>query len=295
MSYDIFISYRRQGGFETAKHLYDLLVRDDYSVSFDIDTLREGRFDYKLYNRIDECTDFVLIVDKDCFARTLNPDFDPQNDWLRQELAYAIKQKKNIITVLIAGAQFPEKLPNDIDSVRFMNGPKYNQDYFDAFYNRLKEFFKSNPQTKTNKSVVNNLNDSGIDVTFYTDADCLIFENNKILGELSADDCKAIKFKRGTHRLRFQSKVSDDIYYLQNITIGDDVQVYDIKLKEKLLNLFVTAAEKGDDRAQYSLGYCYYYGYGVKQDYKQAVEWFRKAAEKGNEQALCNLDRKSVV
>ena len=34
--YDIFISYRRDGGYETAKHLFDLLIRDGYSVSFDI-------------------------------------------------------------------------------------------------------------------------------------------------------------------------------------------------------------------------------------------------------------------
>lgn len=38
MAYDIFISYRRRGGFETAKHLYDLLTKDGYRVSFDIDT-----------------------------------------------------------------------------------------------------------------------------------------------------------------------------------------------------------------------------------------------------------------
>ena len=34
--------------------------------------------------------------------------------------------------------------------------------------------------------------------------------------------------------------------------------------------------------AQYSLGFCYYNGYGVPQDYAQAVQWYRKAAEQGN-------------
>ena len=46
--YDIFISYRREGGYDTAKHLNDLLVRDGYIVSFDIDTLRSGDFDTQL-------------------------------------------------------------------------------------------------------------------------------------------------------------------------------------------------------------------------------------------------------
>ena len=61
--YDVFISYRRDGGFETAKHLFDLLTRDGYKVSFDIDTLRSGDFDEQLYERIEFCKDFILIVD----------------------------------------------------------------------------------------------------------------------------------------------------------------------------------------------------------------------------------------
>lgn len=33
MKYDIFISYRREGGFEIAKHLNNLLVHDGYEES----------------------------------------------------------------------------------------------------------------------------------------------------------------------------------------------------------------------------------------------------------------------
>ena len=64
--YDIFISYRRDGGYDTAKHLYDLLTRDGYSVSFDIDTLRNGDFDIELLKRVEECIDFFLILNKIC-------------------------------------------------------------------------------------------------------------------------------------------------------------------------------------------------------------------------------------
>ena len=61
-NYDIFICYRRDGGFETAKHLNDLLVHDGYTVSFDIDILREGDFDETLLKRIDQCVDFILVL-----------------------------------------------------------------------------------------------------------------------------------------------------------------------------------------------------------------------------------------
>ena len=80
MKYDVFISYRREGGYDTAKHLNDLLVRDGYKVSFDIDTLRSGDFDLQLLERIDQCNDFILIVDSHAFDRTLDPDFDPKKD-----------------------------------------------------------------------------------------------------------------------------------------------------------------------------------------------------------------------
>ena len=142
MQYDIFLSYRRDGGYETAKHLYDLLVRDGYSVSFDIDTLKNGDFDKQLLDRIDACTDFILIVDKNCFDRTLNGTCLPEQDWLRCELSHALLKNKNIIPVFLAGVTaFPENLPKDINGVVLKNGPKYNRDYFDAFYEKLKEDF----------------------------------------------------------------------------------------------------------------------------------------------------------
>lgn len=149
--YDIFISYRREGGYDTAKHLYDLLSRDGYRVSFDIDTLRNGDFDTSLFNRIDKCKDFILIVDAHAFDRTLNPQFNPQNDWLRQELSYALKKRKNIIPIFLNGVNgFPDNLPNDINGVVKKNGPKYDRYYFNDFYKKLKTQYLI---TKSNKII----------------------------------------------------------------------------------------------------------------------------------------------
>ncbi|MCX6539829.1 MAG: tetratricopeptide repeat protein, partial [Acidobacteria bacterium] len=41
-------------------------------------------------------------------------------------------------------------------------------------------------------------------------------------------------------------------------------------------------AELGDAEAQNNLGFRYYNGVGVPQDYGQAVAWFRRAAEQGD-------------
>lgn len=145
--YDIFISYRREGGYDTAKHISDLLTRDGYKVSFDIDTLRNGDFDDQLLSRIDQCKDFILIVDMHCFDRSVNPSFNPRHDWLRQELAYALKKNKNIIPIFLSGVTgFPQGLPSDIAGVAKKNGPEYNRYYFNDFYKALKSrFIRSRP------------------------------------------------------------------------------------------------------------------------------------------------------
>jgi hypothetical protein len=46
--FKIFISYRRKGGYDTAKLIYERLKMDGYSVSFDLDTLENGNFGNEL-------------------------------------------------------------------------------------------------------------------------------------------------------------------------------------------------------------------------------------------------------
>ena len=49
------------------------------------------------------------------------------------------------------------------------------------------------------------------------------------------------------------------------------------------------AAEKGDPAAQGRLGFLYRVGAGVPRDLKLALEWYRKAAEQGNPLAQVGL------
>lgn len=58
---------------------------------------------------------------------------------------------------------------------------------------------------------------------------------------------------------------------------------------EENANKIKALAENGDAKAQSHLGYLYYVGEGVKQDYSKAVEWYRKAAVQGDKDAQYNL------
>jgi hypothetical protein len=48
-------------------------------------------------------------------------------------------------------------------------------------------------------------------------------------------------------------------------------------------------AEQGDAKAQYKLGYFYNAGYGVPENYAEAVKWYRKAAVQGHADAQFSL------
>ncbi len=209
--YDIFISYRRDGGGETAGRIYDSLMRDGYSVSYDVDTLREGRFDKQLLERIEQCQDFILVVDKNCFVRTIDPTTDPQDDWLWQELSYALRLKKNIIPVLQAGAKFPKKLPEDIDYVRFSNGPAYSHEYFDEFYKKLRDgFLRAYPrmakvQYGTSVSPAYKLPN----LKLKADIDCTFYLDGEERSQLKAGIIQKIPLAKGEYELLFVSEENE--------------------------------------------------------------------------------------
>ena len=48
-------------------------------------------------------------------------------------------------------------------------------------------------------------------------------------------------------------------------------------------------AYQGDSNAQLQIGVCYANGYGVEQNYTEAVTWFQKSAEQGNAESQCLL------
>lgn len=58
---------------------------------------------------------------------------------------------------------------------------------------------------------------------------------------------------------------------------------------QRFIALVERKAGAGDPVFQNVLGEMYANGYGVRQDFNTGVEWLRKAAEKGNENALYNM------
>jgi hypothetical protein len=140
-NFKIFISYRRNGGYDTAKLLYEKLKQDGYYVFFDIDILENGNFDEELGKRVKKCKDFLLILSPGIFDRFSEKDYNPKEDWVRQEIVCALEAKKNIIPLVFGDFTYPRRLPNDIKEITRKNAIEYNPVHFEAAYARLKESF----------------------------------------------------------------------------------------------------------------------------------------------------------
>ena len=304
MKYDVFISYRREGGYDTAKHLNDLLVRDGYRVSFDIDTLRNGDFDTQLLSRIEECKDFILIVDKHAFDRTLDKTFDPTKDWMRCELAHALKHNKNIIPVFLSNVStFPDGLPEDIVGVVKKNGPEYNKYYFDDFYQTLRSRFLTSRSMK--KRIVGGLLFLVliVGVAFFS-IKCK--ENKEVMyvdpmipqttNEIDVEVYAQMRLNTIADSIGLTDQIaamgywSDKRDYESELNIGlcYIVGYGCIKDYKKAVRYISNAANNGIAVAQYLIGACYDNGIGIQQDLERAMYWYKEAAEQGVLEAQCD-------
>jgi len=150
--FEIFISYRRKGGYDTAKLLYDRLRMDGYSVSFDIDTLEKGNFDDELKKRVYDCKDFLLVLNPGVFDRFFDPECDPKDDWVRQEIVCALEKPKeiNIVPLILDGFVYPKNLPEDVKNITKKNAINLEQKHFESEYARMKQkFLVSKPHWAT--------------------------------------------------------------------------------------------------------------------------------------------------
>lgn len=135
--YDVFISYRRDGGFEMARLLYEHLKSVGLNPFFDLEELRSGPFNVKLYKAIEDSANFLLVLPPKSLDRCQSED-----DWLRLEIEHAIEKDKNIVPLMMSSFDWPESLPKSIERLPYYNAVKMSREYFDAAISRLFSMLK---------------------------------------------------------------------------------------------------------------------------------------------------------
>ena len=117
MGNQIFISYRRKDGFYPAFLLYKELIGQNFTVFFDLKSLRTGVFPDIIRQNIEDCTDFILIVSDSTFSQRIFQ----ADDWVHRELALALRLNKNVVPVFVNGT-IPDDLPEDIARIKNRQG-----------------------------------------------------------------------------------------------------------------------------------------------------------------------------
>ncbi len=136
LQFDLFISYRREGGEVMGRLIFEML-RDQYNIFFDHESLTSGRFDTKLLGIIEKCSDFLVILSPGCFGRCKNP-----GDWFMQEISCALKNNKNIILLMMRDFAMPTgrellELPEEIQALVKYNAYSIDIAYLDGVIARV--------------------------------------------------------------------------------------------------------------------------------------------------------------
>jgi hypothetical protein len=240
--FEVFISYRRKGGYDTAKLIYDRLRLDGYSVSFDIDTLVNGNFDAELEHRVTDCKDFLLVLSPGVFDRFFesDPNYDPENDWVRREITCAIKTDKNIIPLAIDGFNFPKTLPDEVKDIMRKNTIDLYPKYFEAAYDKVKSFMISKPNwvIKHLKKLI-----AGVSVLFIALAVFSFFTINRLQEEakiaVEMEKARTLDSIRKIREQRMEQRQQPRTYHWN----GTDNGIAQVILFEKLSEIGVQKTE----------------------------------------------------
>ena len=123
---------------DLAARMKDALKERGFSVFMDIEDLKSGKFNEALLQKIEEATDFLVILTPGCLERCQD-----EEDWLRKEIRHAIASKRNIVPILARGFQMPppQALPADLLGLPNYNGLAPAPDLFEASIDRLVSVF----------------------------------------------------------------------------------------------------------------------------------------------------------
>ena len=92
--YDIFISYRRDGGAQYARILQLMLIQRGYKVFLDYDELRDGTFTDRIIAAIKVAPVFMPVLSADSMKRCVN-----EEDWVRKEILLAAQEGKHFVPI----------------------------------------------------------------------------------------------------------------------------------------------------------------------------------------------------
>lgn len=217
-----------------ANNLYYRLTMKGYRVFFDLDEMKNDRFDEQIYNHIRNAKDVIVILEEESLKSVTNNTY--KEDWFCKELMFAIAEKKNIIPLLLDNFQMPSEdwFPDELKEFAYKNAlPFGGLNYFDDYIHQLetKEYITATPiDSGKGRSVF----------LFFSPEDCKVYENGKQIGDVKGHSDEPFYYfvnRKGKYRFKTINNVTmvDKIY-----TVAIDAyaqEIVDIEWPERELVL----------------------------------------------------------
>lgn len=326
VKYQIFISYRRDGGEFLARLLDYKLTERGFKVFFDVESLRAGAFDKALFDRIAECEVILVVLPPHGLDRCINPD-----DWVRLEIARALKLEKKVIPIMIRDFEFPVNLPEDIEALRHMHGIKANNEFFEALFEKLisSDFwgikpFNSDDQLRNDADEGNTSAMNTLGLRYESGSESLprdrqkafyFYEKAANAGDLGAlynlgdiyERCEkdlSLAYEYGIDEKIFQKSADKTRKVLHQLAVDCYTEASKMNFApatyrlanlaeeakdfKTALQLYQSASDLNYPPAQNALGYYKMKGIETQIDIQAAIAWYKKAADAGYAPAVYN-------
>lgn len=206
-SFDIFISYKRKS-LNFANNLYYRLTQLGYSVFFDLEEMRRDRFDVQLLKYIDDASDVFVILEEGSLDACSRGDWE--QDWFCKEIIHALKNKKNIIPILLDDYRMPPEdfFPDEMKSLRMYEAPRFDIAFFTPYLENLQErFLMSKPKLKDQDKSVFKL---------YSNRDTEVYLEGKLIGRLTGNAEEPFYVpvhRKGSYRFKGVDVLTGDVKF----------------------------------------------------------------------------------
>ena len=243
-NYDIFISYRRDGGADFARHMQLKLQNYNYKVFLDYDELKDGKFDERIMRAIESAPVFMIILSEHSLDKCCN-----DGDWVRREIEYAIKCNKHIIPINPDRqfSAFPDNCPEIVRSgvgqhqfTEIFTGQQFNTTVDNLIQIRIEPIVTPG----------NAMNAVGAEIHLEVDLDCQVFDFSKMICTARVDKDNEIRLRKGKHKLKFVSIENEEDQYstLFEVEDNDMVDILTVELQPVREKRIEEEAEKECNR-----------------------------------------------
>ncbi len=212
--------------------------RRGMKVFFDYSECTDDYFSDKILPAIRTCRYFVLVLTKDCLDRCKN-----EGDWLRREIAEAIKFGRKIIPISPDGVfeGWPKDLPEAIGQLSVGDGLQITTIHMDRVFESNVELLIQDRMGGMKKREAERWKSgAGTYLKVMCNLNCVMYIDGEEYGTLSAGRLQKIPLAEGEYMLEFKS--------VENESDKIIVEKFEMPNKDKLYNVDLLAKKEERER-----------------------------------------------